>query len=625
MTVDFRLCNVLLSDGARSEDFPEMYIRRGTAGFGGDTQTAFTGASRVRYDFATYFNSFSNVKWRRFTCLDNAWLHIEAKGSYEVVYTGYTATDKHPVRTVLHTVSRDDADFAAFDYEYSDPDYVLYSFEILASESFEMKEAYYFTKVDEDAIRDVELAVATTTFRKEDFVLPNIELYKREILGCDEPIATHFTLHVVDNGRTLDHEGITEGRIQVHPNPNVGGAGGFARGMLESLEQEPKATHVILMDDDVQICPESLKRTFNLFSLVKDEYKGAFVSGAMLCLEKPDEFHEDIGYVNPIGIYGPMKTPKPPKWTIDVSELDDMVMLEAKRPRFNNQYAAWWYCGIPTATLEEKGLALPIFIRGDDAEYGNRAADGIITMNGICIWHLTSTGVFRAALERYYPMRNSFIAQAASGIYQDVDFLHFLHFHFGIDIKTFNYDAAELCIMGFEDFLKGPEYLKHLQTDEMNSRISKKNEQLHSIDEIMSEYSFTLEYNTNGLYFPQPRNLRARLWDFVTCNGQRGPKWLARGGAAVIPFDGFYYPPNEIRGKDTILAITRDGTKGVVRKKDRARAQQLLRRYAAARKDYDKRKDEIVAQWRAAQPELTSVEFWKWYLQDQAKDLDLGL
>ena len=622
--VDYRLCNVLVN-GPHFEQYPEMYIRQGSVGLVDGGSGSLVSSANVRYDFATYFNALSLDKWLTYTTIDAASLRIEAKGSYEVVYTGYRMTNKYPMRVVFSSVSFDDEEFAVHDFAYPQTDCALVAFEIVASESFELRDAYYFAEVDEAQIRDVELAVSTTTFQKEEFVIPNIKKYESEILGCDEPIASHFTLHVVDNGRTLDVDALSSDRVRIHPNPNVGGAGGFARGMMEAVEQEPKATHVLLMDDDVQVCPESLKRTFNLLSLVKDEYARSFVSGAMLSLEKPDEFHEDIGFVDPSGAFGPTKKPRPGTEFIRVTDLYDVVMLETRRYQFENRYAAWWYCAIPIPTIEERGLSLPIFIRCDDAEYSNRAADGILSMNGICIWHLQSTGVFRAALERYYPMRNTFVTQAASGIYGNVDFMLFLNHYFGIDIKTFNYDAAELCLIGFEDFLKGPEYLKHLQTDELNRRISQKNETLRDMDELLAELPAGIQFNPNALYAPQERSLNDRVFDFATANGQRGPKWLARGGLAIIPFDGFYYAPNEVRGKDTVLAVTLDGTKGVLRRKDRERAQELLRRYDGLRKEYEKRKDEVTAQWAQAQHELTSLDFWKWYLKDQAEHMGMEL
>ena len=101
------------------------------------------------------------------------------------------------------------------------------------------------------------------------------------------------------------------------------GAGGFARGMIEACEQEPKATHVILMDDDVQISPESVKRSFNLLSLVRDDYKEAFLSGAMLSFEQQDRFYEDVGCVRAgDGMYGPTKKDR------NLSKLKSIVLQE---------------------------------------------------------------------------------------------------------------------------------------------------------------------------------------------------------------------------------------------------------------------------------------------------------
>ena len=56
-------------------------------------------------------------------------------------------------------------------------------------------------------------------------------------------------MFVVDNGRTLDAEGLSDDLITVIPNENVGGAGGFARGMIAALESDEDFTHVLLMDD----------------------------------------------------------------------------------------------------------------------------------------------------------------------------------------------------------------------------------------------------------------------------------------------------------------------------------------------------------------------------------------
>lgn len=624
MIVDYRLCNVLISDGLRSEAYPHMYVRKSSPAYTrADGVSVLCDQNYAKYDFLTYFNAFSNAKWRRYTRVDNVHLHLVACGTFDVRLVSCEQTMARPKITVLAEHRAELEDFETVEYAFPDSKALFLGFEIIAYGEVQIKEAYYFTKVDEALLRPVELSVVTTTFQKEEYVIPNIKLFKEQVLGCEEPIAEHFTLHVVDNGRTLDSGALESDRVFVHPNPNVGGAGGFTRGMIESMEQEPKATHVLLMDDDVQISPESLKRTYNLLALVNDAYRDAFLSGAMLSFERQDEFYEDVGYVRHAGFYGPVKEtrsgdPGAPKRFI-VSDLEDVVKLESIVIHQKNRYAGWWYCCIPMRSIERNGLPLPVFIRGDDAEYGNRCADRFITMSGICIWHLTLGFKFRAALERYQVPRNSLIAQATTGVYQDVDFMEELHVKVGLDLKTFNYDGAELGIEAVEDYLRGPEFLKHVNSAKLNSRLAQKNEALVPLDQIDDPLLNGLEVNPSLLYGDGNRSLVERAYDFLTFNGQRGPRALKSGGLGVIAYDGWYYPPNEIRGKDALLAVTPDGTEGVLRKKDRVRFNELLKRYKAAVKEFYERREEVAAQWAAAKDELTSVEFWKWYLEDQAK------
>ena len=620
MVVDLRLSNVVLVDGKRTREHPELYVRTSMGQeAGSDGAFALSGSASPTYDFATYFNSFSWLKWRRYTKIDRAWLKIVAKGSFTVAYTGYAKTLGEPKRVVFERRQVDLKDFGEIDYCFPESNVTFFAFEIESSASTLLKEAYYFAKVDESDLRPVELALATTTFRKEDFVIPNINLIKEEILGATDDMASHFTLHVIDNGRTLDAEALSCERVHIHPNPNVGGAGGFSYGMMCACEQVPKATHVLLMDDDVEVSCESLRRTYNLLRIVRDEYARAFVSGAMLCLEKPTQFKEDIGYIGRAATYGAAKTRLEDEGPYDVSRMSDMVDLETLEPHRLNTYAAWWYCCIPVASIEEKGLGLPLFIRGDDAEYGNRVAEGFMTMSGICIWHMMSSGVFRAGMERYYPIRNSFIAQATSGIYGNIDFLPSLHYQFGIDLKTFNYDSAEVCLMALEDFLKGPDFLKHLNCDRFNRQLSQMNEKIVPMDELLLQLPPDLEYNIADLEATAERPLVSRLYDFITYNGQRGPRALAKGGIAVIPYNGWYYPANEIRGKETIVALCMDGTGGVIRHRDRARFKRLWRRYKTLLKEFHDRRDELIEAWSGARDELTSPAFWKWYLADQAR------
>lgn len=48
---------------------------------------------------------------------------------------------------------------------------------------------------------------------------------------------------------------------------------------------------------------------------------------------------------------------------------------------------------------------MPFFIKGDDVEYGMRAAEELILMSGIAVWHQDFAGKYTGILE-YYIKRN---------------------------------------------------------------------------------------------------------------------------------------------------------------------------------------------------------------------------
>lgn len=630
-TLDFRLANITFQDLPRSRDYPDLYYHVSTppapAGSSGCDGVTFDPGTTRLLDFATYLNALSYEKWRRYTTVDNVWLHLRLCGACTVSLTRIDATAAAPTRTVVATrevtATQNGDGWTTLDLPYDDVDgATLLAFEVLTHGPVSFGEAYYYSKVDPVQVRHVELALATTTFRNERYVLPNIELVRREILGSDEPIARGFTMHVVDNGRTLTPEQVEGPRILLHPNPNAGGSGGFTRGMIEAMEQEPRATHVLLMDDDVQVSPEAIKRTYNILSLLRPEWDDAFVSGAYLSLERQDEFTENVGYVNARGAFGPLLH------TSRIDTLEQIVGIETTEPRQHNRYAGWWYCAIPVASIERNGLPLPFFIRGDDAEYGARCATKFITMNGICIWHLKLAYKFRAALERYFVPRNSLTAQATTGVFQDVDFMAEFHYNMGLDLKSFNYDAAELSLLALEDFMKGPEYLAHADPNKLMMRRSKLNEQLKPIEELIEEdprvaevafnpialFRSTVDHSVERLEDSQ-RPLHQRAVDFLTYNGHRfTPAGSLHDDIGVIPYNCWHYSPNEMRGHNTILAVTPDGRQGVLRHRDQARFDDLYRRWEADQKLYNSRRDELRAQWAAARDELTSVAFWKGYL-----------
>ena len=166
----------------------------------------------------------------------------------------------------------------------------------------------YKAEVDKGAIRPIRLVLATTTFRKERYITRKLAAVKKEVLGSKDPIASGFHMFLIDNGRALDAEALSDEGVTVIPNANVGGPGGFARGMVTGLDWN--ATHVLLMDDDVRVLPESFKRTYALLSLANERYQDAFINGAMLNIGQPNIQFEDVAQVGRDGRYRGIKDTK---------------------------------------------------------------------------------------------------------------------------------------------------------------------------------------------------------------------------------------------------------------------------------------------------------------------------
>lgn len=629
---NFKLANILLDDIPQFLEAPTL-LCRSTAPFRrlerGGTEWAFEGPGE--HDFTTFFNALSVQKWREYTVADEFHLHLEVRGAaFTLVQTraDMFSWDAGLIEgSELYVPAA--KDWRELDIAMTaDSADVIEAFRITieAEAPVYLRNAYYYAPVDEAAIREVELALCTTTFKKESYIKRNIGLVKSGILGSGEPIAKHFTQHVVDNGRTLDAAALEAERVRIHPNANVGGSGGYAYGMICAMEQEPRATHVLLMDDDVIINPESIIRTYNLLSIVNDEHAGHFVEGAMMNLFEPDVRWEDTGYVTYRGDCIPLKLPAHSGLLHEVvaNELNDaMSEYEGYEDR-ERQYGGWWYSVIPMKAIEQNGMPLPVFVRYDDIEYALRCEAKFMTMNGICLWHPSFVRRYSAAVERYQVTRNSLAAQFITGVAPEADFLDKLYHTVQLELKKFNYTNAELALEGFEDFLKGPELLaepgrteerfmwanraaeKLLPFDELRKQADEQGIDLSSIQEADSQKATNLA---------EMRTWPQRLWDFATFNGQRFEMgYIKPGPPAIIDVAGWIYPGDRIRRRDTIVAVDLENQKGVIRRLDKKRFEEVWARYKKDVKYFKEHEKELREAYAAKRLEFTSVAWWKGYL-----------
>ena len=621
----FKLANCLFGGDSVFENYPSMLYKTisGTSSFQfGDNSLALC---RGEFDFTTYFNALSITKWIEYTVAKTFYLHLEYKGSSfklcQRFANSYNLSSQIVIDGEFEAQASDE--WASLDIQLTPVESeALHAFSIETMGEVRIRNAYYFTNVDQLAVRNVELAIASTTFKKEEYVRRNIRLIRDGVLSSDEPIANHLTFHVVDNGRTLAAEDGDSNRILIHQNPNVGGSGGFAYGMILAMEQLPKATHVLLMDDDVQVLPESFIRTYNLLSLLNDNYQDAFLSGAMMSLEEPNLRTEDLGFFTSLGNFSPLK---PSGYMTNLHDVVETEIYSSPTDSWEDtrqQYAGWWYCVIPMPAVEKNGLPLPLFVRSDDAEYSLRCNPKFMTMNGICVWHNEFRYKYSSAVERYQVSRNTLICQATTGMAPLSDFLKEIHHEVQLDLKKFNYDDAALAVKGLEDFLRGPEFIKHPVAEKRFIEANREREKLIPLNELMvqaKDLGVDLESLSEwSLHCGGPRSKAEAAKDLITFNGQRfvNESNARKGKVSVIDAAGWVYPSAEIRDADTLIVVDMANKKGAIRHYDRKRFKQVWSRYKKAAKEFKANKERLYAEYAACRDELTSVDFWKKYLTE---------
>lgn len=237
-------------------------------------------------------------------------------------------------------------------------------------------------------VSDGLVSIGITTFNKPDFC---VETLGR--LGASESLLREIDrVFVIDQGTRLVSEepGFTEAagvlgdRLAVVRQANLGGSGGFSRAMAESLDRE-RSGFVLLLDDDVEVEPESILRAVRFARFCSEP---TIVGGHMFDMGKRTVLHAFSEVVN----RGPFMW-GPPDRAHERHDLGESGLPSESwlHRREVSDFNGWWMCLVPTSVVRELGLALPVFIKWDDAEYGLRAkAAGVSTVSlpGVALWHV---------------------------------------------------------------------------------------------------------------------------------------------------------------------------------------------------------------------------------------------
>ena len=600
--MQFKLQNVIFPSVNTSTE-EKLYFRRSRKG-----KSDFDLASGALYlheqaevSFDTYFNSFSIGKWFKYTTINNATLQLRIKGKFSISLLYKEEMAMGQIMTqLIHNIR---VDTRGEEKEVSLPLDChkllgMYAFRCTSLEDHSViLGGGYYTEVQE--IAWVKMAIAICTFRREQYVYKNIDLLKKAFIENDDAeLVDKLMVYISDNGKTLALEELSGSNVRVFPNKNVGGAGGFTRGLMEiSKEKEQtKVTHVLLMDDDVIIQPESIYRTYAMWALLKSDYLASVIGGGVLNLDRPWAQIESGAYWN----IGEVKARKS---GLDLRKVESCLRNEIEE---YVDFQGWWYCSFSMERVREDNLPLPVFIKGDDIEYGIRGGNSLILLNGICVWHEPFEYKNMSSFY-YYWYRNWLINNGVRGeisVTARKIFWRELKARVIQECFTLRYKNAALLLVAVEDFLKGIDWLKEQDGEILNQQIMASGYHLVTVEDLEIPFD-QVQYRTTR---ESVEGKLHRLWRRAILNGI----FLRSSRAAIVPTVNphIYY----LYKKKRALNYDYSSKKGFITVKDNKEFIRLLLRLWRVKGQFRRKYTKISQEYNVRGRELMEFRFWEKYL-----------
>lgn len=437
---------------------------------------------------------------------------------------------------------------------------------------------------------EVRLSLSITTFNRQDYVKPTVAKVLQLVESLDS-LRGHLRVLVVDNASNITFDAAPDAPLTVVSNPNLGGAGGFARGIIY-LRDEGWSTHVLLMDDDITLEPEALVRTFALFTYARDPK--LCIHGAMLSEEQAwMQFEAGSKYrwrsLYPLRAIGREE---------DLRERR-LALRDAHEKKF--AYTAWWYTAFPISITRDNPL--PIFVRGDDVGFGlMHTGRHSVTLNGVIVWH-ADFGLKNNPSSLYYEKRNFAIVDTL--VFDNHHWWHLARRFIALSFRnlfSMRYASVEYMIKGVRAYLDGPMALMATDHSALHDELRK----------VTEEKPGPLSSDLAAVAITKPRPKAIRLIGFALAvplvGGYILPKVLRRDSLKTAPIDsravGLATRYNRILYRHDRLP------EGFLVQRDSKRFFALLREVAVVTKDIAVNYKRLKREYRVAYPALVSDESW---------------
>ena len=569
---------------------PLLYVRtQGDVSFANETAVLVKGAE---LSFDTSFGVFAAGRWKRLTSVDCLSVTVHASGSGRIELVG--------VRSVVRGLSLQEKIVASSGISSSGkttlevPDFAktfigTYFIRVSAEQSDVVVSGGQWTTTT-TAPREVRLSLSITTFNRQDYVKPTVAKVLQLVENVDS-LRDRMRILVVDNARNIDFDTAPNAPITVVQNPNLGGAGGFARGIIH-LRDEGWSTHVLLMDDDITLEPEALVRTFALFTFARDA--NLCIHGAMLSEEQAWMQFEAGSKYRWRSLY-PLRA---------IGREDDLrerklALRDAHEKKF--AYTAWWYTAFPISITRDNPL--PVFVRGDDVAFGlMHTGKHSVTMNGVIVWH-ADFGLKNNPSSLFYEKRNFAIVDTL--VFANHHWWHLARRFIALSFRnlfSMRYASVEYMIRGVRAYLAGPEALMATDHSALHDELRK----------VTEEKPGPLPAELAAVAITKPRPKAIRLIGFALAiplvGGYILPKIMRRDVLKTAPIDsravGLATRYNRILYRHDRLP------EGFLVERDSRRFFSLLREVCVVTKDIALNYRRLKREYKAAYPTLVSDASW---------------
>lgn len=432
-------------------------------------------------------------------------------------------------------------------------------------------------------------------------------------------------VHLVDQGSDpVDHSAVFPqvvdllgGKLRYLRQPNLGGSGGYSRGLAEAIEHHGEHVNALFLDDDIWLEPDVVIR---LSAFEQHTRKPVIVGGQMLRLLHPDRLHVGAETAD----LGTLAAGEPvERALVDAGMVDDAATVpgrrtgnhrEARRPTFQQEtrvdagYNGWWACLVPGEVVRNVGYPLPAFFQWDDIEYGFRARGKgypTVTLPGAGVWHADFDWKDWDEWHRYFNIRNSMITAALHGGFDRRGVTASLLQQLLRYLAAMQYGLAATLLKSVEDFLAGPDVLRDGGVRAAGD-----------VRRLRAEYPETVLHpaaNVPGVDFgrtPLVPSGRPPLLRKSLLLARLARQWRGQvSGAAAIPAGSAYWWHVSNYATAVVTDASQEGVR--VRRLDTDRLHRLARRGVALLARLYREGPAVAVRYRAELPGLTSPENWQ--------------